>query len=48
MKSVIHDAGYTAIGGVARGPDGTWHAHAMKNNAAVDVTVDRAGHIVPN
>ena len=48
VKSVIHDAGYTAITDVARGPNGTWHAHAMKNNAAVDVTVDRAGHIVPN
>ncbi len=45
VKSVIHDAGFTAISDMARGPDGTWHAHAMKNNAPVDVTVDRAGHI---
>ncbi|MEI7874797.1 MAG: hypothetical protein WCK95_21895 [Alphaproteobacteria bacterium] len=45
VKSLIHDAGFTAISDMARGPDGTWHAHAMKNNAPVDVTVDRAGHI---
>lgn len=45
VKSVIHDAGFTAISDMARGSDGTWHAHAMKNNAPVDVTVDRAGHV---
>jgi polyisoprenoid-binding protein YceI len=48
VKSVIHDAGFTAISGMARGADGTWHAHAMKNNAAVDVTVDRSGRIATN
>ena len=48
VKSVIHDAGFTAISGIVRGPDGTWHAHAMKNNAAVDLTVDRTGHIATN
>ncbi|MDP1752413.1 MAG: hypothetical protein Q8L22_23430 [Reyranella sp.] len=45
MKSVIHDAGFTAISDMARGPDGTGHAHAMKNNAPVNVAVDRAGHV---
>ncbi len=45
VKSVIYGAGFTAVSDMARGPDGTWHAHAMKNNAPVDVTVDRAGHV---
>ena len=45
VKSIIYSAGFTAISDMARGSDGTWHAHAMKNNAAVDVTVDRAGHV---
>lgn len=48
VKSVIHDAGFSAISDMARGSDGTWHAHAMKNNAPVDVTVDRSGHIATN
>ena len=48
VKSVIYNAGFTAISDMTRGPDGTWHAHAMKNDAKVDVAVDRSGHVTTN
>jgi len=48
VKSVIHDAGFTAISDMMRGPDGTWHAHAMKGSSKVDVAVDRSGHVAAN
>ena len=48
VKSTIQAAGFNSISDMVRGPDGSWHAHAMKNNAPVDVTVDRAGHVVTN
>jgi hypothetical protein len=48
VKGAIHDAGYSAVADLMRGPDGTWHAHATKNNARLDVAFDRSGHITTN
>jgi len=48
VKSAIHDAGYAAVSDLMRGSDGTWHGHATKNNARVDVAFDRSGHITTN
>lgn len=48
VKSLIHDAGFTAILDMTRGADGTWHAHAMKDHAKIDVAVDRSGHVATN
>ena len=47
-KSVIQRAGYSSVSDLARGSDGSWHAVAMKNNAKVAVTVDRAGQVSAN
>ncbi|MDP1752414.1 MAG: hypothetical protein Q8L22_23435 [Reyranella sp.] len=47
-KSVIQRAGYSSVSDLARGSDGSWHATAMKNNAKVAVTVDRAGQVSAN
>lgn len=47
-KSVIQRAGYSSVSDLARSSDGSWHAVAMKNNAKVAVTVDRAGQVSAN
>lgn len=47
-KSVIQRAGYSSVSDLARGADGSWHAVAVKNNAKVAVTVDRAGQVSAN
>jgi hypothetical protein len=47
-KSVIQRAGYSAVSELARGSDGSWHAVALKNNARVAVTLDRAGQVTAN
>lgn len=47
-KSVIQSAGYSGVTGLMRGSDGTWRAHALKNNAKVDVSVDRGGRVTAN
>ncbi|MGQ0583781.1 MAG: hypothetical protein ACT4O6_17730 [Reyranella sp.] len=47
-KSVIQSAGYSGVSALTRGSDGTWHAHALKNNAKVNVSVDRAGRVTTN
>lgn len=47
-KSVIQHAGYSAVSGLARGSDGSWHAIAIKNNAKVAVTLDRSGQVSAN
>lgn len=47
-KSAIQRAGYSSINGLMRGSDGSWHAVAMKNNAKVAVTLDRAGQVTAN
>jgi hypothetical protein len=47
-KSAIQRAGYGSISELARSSDGSWHAVAMKNNAKVAVTLDRAGQVTAN
>ncbi len=47
-KSAIQSAGFNSITGLTRSSDGAWHAHAMKNNAKVDVSLDRAGRVTAN
>jgi hypothetical protein len=47
-KSAIQKAGFTSISDLTRGADGTWQARAMKNNAKVNVTLDRAGNVTSN
>lgn len=47
-KSAIQSAGYSGVSGLTRGSDGTWRAHALKNNAKVDVSVDRTGRVTTN
>jgi hypothetical protein len=47
-KSAIQRAGYSSVNGLTRGSDGSWHAQAMKNNAKVGVTLDRAGQVTAN
>jgi hypothetical protein len=38
--------GYTGVQNVTRGPDGRWHATAMRGNTAVQVIVDRRGNVL--
>ncbi|MFO1159042.1 MAG: hypothetical protein U1E60_24540 [Reyranellaceae bacterium] len=46
VKQSIHDAGYAGVTDLRHDMNnGTWHAQAYRNNAYVDVTVDRAGHV---
>lgn len=47
-KSAIQRAGYNSVSNLSRGSDGSWHATAMKNNAKVAVTLDRAGQVTAN
>ncbi len=47
-KAAIQSAGYSAVSDLTRGSDGTWRAHAVKNNAKVDVSVDRSGRVTAN
>jgi hypothetical protein len=37
--------GYKNVQGLAKGSDGLWHGTAMRGNAQVQVTVDRAGKV---
>lgn len=47
-KAAIQSAGYSGVSDLTRGSDGTWRAHAVKNNAKVDVSLDRAGRVTAN
>ncbi|MDP1837684.1 MAG: hypothetical protein Q8N31_07275 [Reyranella sp.] len=47
-KSLIQRAGYTGVSDLMRSPDGSWHGHALKENAKVDVAVDRTGRVTTN
>jgi len=47
-KATIQSAGFNSVSQLTRSPDGTWHAHALKNNAKVDVSLDRAGRVTAN
>jgi hypothetical protein len=37
--------GYKGVRDVTRGPDGRWHANAMRGSTPVRVAVDRAGRV---
>lgn len=47
-KAAIQSAGFNSVSELTRSQDGTWHAHALKNNAKVDVSLDRAGRVTAN
>ena len=47
-KSAIQSAGFDSVSELTRSQDGTWHAHALKNNVKVDVSLDRAGRVTAN
>ncbi len=47
-KSAMQRAGYNSVSNLARGSDGSWRAMAMKNNAKVTLTLDRAGQVTAN
>jgi hypothetical protein len=47
IRSKIERVGYTDVTGLARDSLGIWHAHAIRNNEAVDITVDKGGRIKP-
>lgn len=47
-KAAIQSAGYSSVSDLTRYSDGTWRAHALKNNAKVDVSLDRAGRVTAN
>jgi hypothetical protein len=41
----IEQDGYKSVQNLQQGSDGLWHGTAMRGNASVQVTVDRAGHV---
>lgn len=47
-KSMIQRAGYSGVSDLMRSSDGSWHGHALKDGAKVDVAIDRAGRITAN
>lgn len=47
-KSAMQRAGYNSVSNLVRGSDGSWRAIAMKNNAKVAITLDRAGQVTAN
>ena len=44
LKRIEQD-GYKSVQNLQKGDDGLWHGTAMRGNASVQVTVDRAGHV---
>lgn len=47
-KATIQSAGFNSVSQLTRAQDGTWHAQALKNNAKVEVSLDRAGRVTAN
>ncbi len=47
IRSKIERIGYTDVTDLSRDSLGVWHAHAIRNNEAVDITVDKGGRIKP-
>jgi hypothetical protein len=47
-RQTLADAGYTAVSGLVRRPDGGWSASASKNGAPVRGGFDRTGKITSN
>lgn len=47
-KSAIQSAGYNSVGDLMRTADGAWHATAVKNNAKINVVLDRSGRVSTN
>jgi hypothetical protein len=46
-KHRIEQAGYSQVTALMKGADGVWHAKAMKNGQASDVSVDLSGNVSP-
>lgn len=44
-RGAIEADGYKAVGKIARGPDGTWRARALRGKTEVLLTVDREGRV---
>ena len=44
-QRLIEQDGYRNVHDLQKGDDGLWHGMAMRGNARVQVTVDRAGHV---
>jgi hypothetical protein len=47
IRAKIERIGYSDVTGLSRDSLGIWHAHAMRNNEAVDIIVDKGGRIKP-
>jgi putative membrane protein len=47
IRTKIERIGYSDVSGLTRDSLGIWHAHAIRNNQAVDITVDKGGRIKP-
>ncbi len=45
-KAKIEASGYTGVTGLMVGPDGLWHAHAMKGGTAANVGLDGQGNVI--
>jgi YbbR domain-containing protein len=44
-KQRFMDAGYTQVTALLKGPDGVWHAKAMKDGQPYDLALDLKGNI---
>lgn len=44
-RGAIEADGYKGVLGIARGPDGTWRARALRGRTEVLITVDREGRV---
>lgn len=47
IRSKIEKIGYSDVSGLSRDNLGIWHAHAIRNNEAFDLTIDKGGRIKP-
>ena len=47
IRSKIERVGYSDLTNLSRDSLGVWHAHAIRNNEAVYITVDKGGRIKP-
>jgi hypothetical protein len=47
IRAKIERIGYSDVTDLSRDSLGVWHAHAMRNNEPVDITVDKGGRIKP-
>jgi hypothetical protein len=43
----IESVGYTHVTDLTRDSTGLWHAHAIRDNEPVDISIDKGGRIKP-